>query len=56
MKRKSNMEEGFGQASFKTFVLDLGLLSGLGRGFVTSGTSGLSFDLKKQMWYQGVLL
>ena len=29
MKRKWNMEEEFGQASFKTFVLEMGLLSGL---------------------------
>ena len=27
-----NMEEGFGQASFKTFVLEIGLLSELVKG------------------------
>ena len=50
------MEEGFGQATFKTFVLEMGLLSGLVRwamidsycslaesfGFVASVTSGTS--------------
>ena len=32
MKRKLNMEEGFGPALFKTFVLEMGLLSGIVRG------------------------
>ena len=32
MKIKLNMEEGFGQASFKTFGLEMGFLSGLVRG------------------------
>ena len=33
------MEEGFGQVSFKTFVLEMGLLSGLVMGCSTTMTA-----------------